>query len=351
MRILHVMAGAPFGGAETAFVDMCLAMHEAGEHIEVVTRENALRVPQLEKAGIKVHILRFGGKIDIFTPLAITKIIKNFKPDIVQCWMSRAPAKVPSWRPSMGIPRYYVVSRLGSPYKLKYFKSSDYFVTITPEIGEYLIGNGVESGRVRHINNFAEVERPTSEMSRADFDTPDGAVLLLGLGRLHDDKAFDTLIKVAAELPEVYLWIAGEGPQRGALERLIEKLGVGTRVKLIGWQTDRARLFELADICTFISRNEGFGTVFVQSWAQRVPVVVSDADGPRQFVKHEQDGMMAPIDDVQAIKMCIRRIMDDPDLENRIVHQGYMRYEREFTKAACLQGYLQFYHDIAESFS
>jgi glycosyltransferase involved in cell wall biosynthesis len=349
MKILHVMAGAPFGGAETAFVDMCIAMHEAGEHIEVVTRENPIRVPRLQEAGITVHTLKFGGKIDVFTTWSITKIIKNFQPDIVQCWMSRAPSKVPSWKASMKIPRYHVVSRLGSPYKLKYFKSSDYFITITPEIAEYLVENGVERSRVRHVNNFAEVERPTSHITRADYDTPEGVPLLLGLGRLHDDKAFDTLIKVAAELPEVYVWIAGEGPLRGALERLIENLALGDRVKLIGWQTDRARLFELVDICTFISRNEGFGTVFVQSWAQRVPVVVSDADGPRQFVKDGQDGLMAPIDDVQAIKSCIRRLLDEPDLENMLVHQGYLRYEREFTKAACLQGYLQFYHDISAS--
>ena len=50
MKILQVMAGAPHGGAETAFVDMCLAMHEAGEQIEVATRANDIRVPKLEYA-------------------------------------------------------------------------------------------------------------------------------------------------------------------------------------------------------------------------------------------------------------------------------------------------------------
>jgi hypothetical protein len=68
MKILQVMAGARHGGAETAFVDMCLAMHEAGEIIQVVTRRNDLRVPQLRDAGIGVHTLRFGGRLDVFTP-------------------------------------------------------------------------------------------------------------------------------------------------------------------------------------------------------------------------------------------------------------------------------------------
>ncbi len=346
MKILHVMAGAPYGGAETAFVDMCIAMHVAGETIEVATRANEIRVPRLEAAGIKVHVLPFGGKLDVFTGWRLAQIIKKFQPNIVQCWMSRAPEKVPRWSPNMGIPRYAIVARLGSPYKIKYFKKTDYFVSITPDISAYLLENGIEPSRIRHINNFAEVERASSDFTRGDFGTPEEATLLLGLGRLHDDKAFDTLIKAAAKLPRVHVWIAGEGPLRNSLQKLIDKLGVGNRVKLIGWQTDRARLFELADICTFVSRNEGFGTVFVQSWAQRVPVIVSDADGPRQFVRDGEDALLVPIDDVDAIVAAVERLMEDDHLAAALVGAGFRRYEREFTKNACLQGYLEYYHHI-----
>ena len=349
MKILQVMAGAEFGGAETAFVDMCIAMHDAGEHIEVVTRPNALRVPQLQAAGIRVHSLPFGGKIDVFTPIKLQKIIQNFKPDIVQSWMSRAPSKVPRWKKFMGIPRYFHVSRLGSPYKMKYFKSSDYFASITPDIATYIIDHGVDDERVRVLHNFAEVEPIESPVLRSDYGVPEGAPLLLGLGRLHPDKAFDTLINVVAQMPGVYAWIAGEGPQRQELEALITSLNVEDRVTLLGWRTDRAALLRACDICTFISRNEGFGTVFVQAWAQETPVVVCDADGPRQFVRHEEDGLLAPIDDVDAIKTCVQRLIDDRDLTERLIKNGRKRYEREFTKQASLQGYLEYYHHIAEN--
>ena len=346
MRILQVMAGAAHGGAETAFVDMCIAMHEAGEDIVVVTRANPLRVPRLQEMGIVVHTLPFRGKIDLYTRHRLQKIIQDFKPHIVQSWMSRAPSKVPPWKKSMGVPRYLHVARLGSPYKLKYFKSADYFVGITPDICEHVKSNGINAARVQHINNFAEVEDIEAPIKRSDYKTPDNAPLLLGLGRLHPDKAFDTLIKVAAEMPDVHVWIAGEGPQRGELEALIKEQGVSKRVKLLGWRTDRAALLQAADICAFISRDEGFGTVFVQAWAQGCPVVVCDADGPRQFVRDQEDGLIAPIDDIEAIKGCIQRLIDEPDLKAKLVENGRVRYEAEFTKASSLQGYLQHYHDI-----
>ena len=263
------MAGANRGGAETAFVDMCIAMHEAGETIEVVTRANDLRVPQLRGAGITVHTLPFGGKVDVFTRWKMRKIIVTFQPDIVQCWMSRAPWKVPRWKESMGIPRYHVVARLGGYYKMKYFQSVDRFVTITPDIKRYLVEQGVSAEHVKPINNFADVEPIEVPIDRAEYGVPKDAPLLLGVGRLHQAKAFDTLISVVADIPGAYLWIAGEGPQRAELEALIEKLGCGDRMTLLGWRSDRAALFDAADICVFSSRYEPFGTVFVQAWAQK----------------------------------------------------------------------------------
>ncbi len=348
MKILQVMGGSQHGGAETAFVDMCIALHESGESIEVVTCDNPVRVPQLRDAGIKVHTLAFGGKADVFTSWRIRKIIQKFQPDIVQSWMSRGPWKVPRWKKSMKVPRYLHVGRMGNRYKMKYFKSADYFVGITPEIAAYIATHRKNPECVRHINNFADVETVEAEINRADYGTPENAPLLLGLGRLHDDKAFDTLIKIAAEMPDIHVWIAGEGPDRGKLEALIEELDVGGRVKLLGWRTDRAALLQACDICAFISRDEPFGTVFVQAWAQGTPVVVCETDGPRQFVRHEADGMMAPIDDIPAIKTCIQRLIDDADLVEKLVKNGHKRYEAEFTKEACLQSYLQFYHDIRE---
>lgn len=346
MKILQVMAGAEHGGAETAFVDMCIALHEAGEIIEVVTRPNKGRVPKLEAAGIKVHTLPFGGKVDVFTSWKLTKIIRDFQPDIVQTWLSRAAQKVPRWRSALKIPRYLIVARLGNYYKRRHFNTADYFVTITPDIRRHLIDNGVDENKVVHINNFAETEENFKPVKRSDFDTPDKAPLLLGLGRLHTAKAFDTMIKTLAWIPGVYLWIAGEGPQRKELEDLIASLDLGERVKLLGWRDDRAALLEACDICVFTSRYEGFGTVFVQAWAQKTPVIVSDAAGPKQFVRDGEDGLVVPIDDEGALKAAIERLVADRALARKLTENGYARYQAEFTREKCLQNYLQYYHDI-----
>lgn len=211
MKILQVMAGAEHGGAETAFVDMCIAMHEAGEEIEIVTRSNDIRVPRLEKAGLVVHTAPFGGAVDVYTPWRIGKIIADFEPLIVQTWMARAAKKTPGWARTKTRQRYLVASRLGGYYKIKNFKSSDYFTTITPDLKDYLVKGGIEAERIRFLPNFAETELDVSPVARKDMDTPKDATVLLTLARLHENKALDILLRTLPDLPDVYLWMAGRG--------------------------------------------------------------------------------------------------------------------------------------------
>ena len=341
------MAGAAHGGAETAFADMCLALHEAGATIEVATRpDSPPRLTRLEQAGIKVHTLRFGGIFDFTTTANLRNIIRGFQPAIVQTWMSRASWKTPRWQPGMKIPRYLVVSRLGGYYNLRYFRQTDYFTTITPDIARYLTDNGIAPDRVRHINNFAETESNAAPVSRAALGTPDDAPLLLFLGRLHRAKAVDTLLRAVAQAPGVWLWIAGEGPERTALTALCHELGLDGRVRFLGWRDDRAALFQAADICVFPSRYEPFGTVFVQAWAQKRPLITTAADGPRQYVRDGEDGLVVPVDDGQALAAAITGLSADRALQARLSDRGHQRYLTEFTKENTVRSYLDFYGEI-----
>lgn len=339
------MAGGKDGGAEMACIDMCIAMHEAGEDIEVITRANAVRVPILEAAGISVHILPFGGKLDVYTPWAIGRIIKKAKPQIVQTWMSRAAKKTPNWRNLKTPDRYLVAARLGGYYKAKNFKHTDFFVPITPDLQKYLIESGFDKQKIQMINNFAETESNIKPIKRSDFDTPDDATVILTLARLHKSKALDVILDALPDMPNTYLWMAGEGPLRTVLEQMAKDNGVADRVRFLGWRTDRAALLQEADICAFISRYEPFGSVFVQAWTNECPVIVSDADGPKQFCTHEQDCLMVEKDDAGQLVNAVQRLQNDTALRDRIVEKGLENYKASFTKEKCVQSYLEWYHE------
>ncbi len=346
MKILQVMAGNDHGGAETAFVDMCLALHASGVDMEVATRANPVRVPMLEAAGIKVHTLPFGGPLDVFTGWRLGKIIGNFKPQIVQTWMARAAQKTPGWKSTKTPERYLNVARLGGYYKIKNFKTMDYFITITPDLKRHLVDGGIKEDKITFIHNFAEVDNGSPPVRKTDFGTPETAPVLLTLARLHHSKALDIAIKALVALPGVYIWLAGEGPDREMLEKLALDSGVADRVKFLGWRTDRDALLNVADICVFASRIEPFGTVFAQAWAQKTPVIVSDAEGPRQFCRDHEDCLMVPKNDVAALVKAVQEMLENKTLRSELVKNGHKRYLDEFTKERSVSAYLDFYLDI-----
>lgn len=344
MRIMQVMAGAAQGGAETAFEDMCLALHDRGLSQKIVIRgNNAQRVARLRDAGLDVATLPFGGAIDVFTPWKMKKMIAEYKPDIVQTWMSRAAIKTPSSDTTP--PGYLKFSRLGGYYSLKYFKTTDYFVTITDDLKSYLVGEGVAADTIRHINNFSEMERVVTPVKRSELGTPDDAFVILSLARYHPAKALDVLIRAAKPLGNAHLWLAGEGPSESDLRSLAAELEMTDRVHFLGWRNDRAALLNEADMCAFPSRYEPFGTTFVQAWAQKTPLVCTASQGPSQYVRNGEDGLMVAIDDVDALSEALAYMKDNPDKARQMADAGYQRYVNEFTKDKTVDAYLSFYRD------
>jgi glycosyltransferase involved in cell wall biosynthesis len=348
LTVMHVMAGADNGGAEMAYIDMCLAMHEAGVKVIAVCRKNGTRNPILKKAGVELYELPFGGIFDFRTSASLKKLIIKCKPDIVQTWMSRAAAKLPS-KPNIGKNLTYI-ARLGGYYNIpKYYKRCDYFVGVTPDLCKHIKESGIDESRIMQINNFAETESDTQPIDRESVNTPNSAFVFLTLARLHEAKAIDTLLETFTHLPpECYLWIAGSGPDEEDLKTLCHDLGLEARVRFLGWRTDRAALLAASDAVVFPSRYEPFGSTFVQAWVAQRPLVTTASQGPSQYVIDGQDALLVEIDNVDALAKAMNEVFKNEELQRQLVKNGYQRYRNEFEKGSITRQYLDFYAKTLE---
>ena len=79
MKVLQVMAGAEFGGAEEFFTRLVIALHKTDLEQSVFIRENSARAERLIKNGVKPTQLEFGGRFDFKTPWILKRNIKSFK--------------------------------------------------------------------------------------------------------------------------------------------------------------------------------------------------------------------------------------------------------------------------------
>ncbi|MEQ8195502.1 MAG: glycosyltransferase [Rhodospirillales bacterium] len=337
MRVMQAMAGAEYGGAEAFFTRLVCALHRAGIEQRVLMRPNGAREKIFAEHGIAPVTLRFGGAWDFQTKRAFQREIKDFNPDIVMTWMNRASGFCPKGD-------FVHIGRLGGYYDLKYYQSCDHLIGNTEDIVQYLVDAGWPRERAHYMPNFVTGAKGTP-ISRSALYTPVNTTLILGLGRLHSNKAFDTLLQAVARVPNVYLWLAGEGPERAALEALAEKLAIKPRVRFLGWREDAADLLATCDVFVCPSRHEPLGNVVIEAWAQGKPVIAADSLGPGTLIEHMETGILVPVDDAPTMARAIRYVVEDENVRARIATQGHEVFLENFTEETIVSQYMTFFEE------
>ncbi len=340
MRIAQIMAGAPNGGAELFYERMTMALSRAGQEVQPLIRREAGRHARLRAAGLAPVSFCFGGPIDFFTKAGIRRELRDFKADVAIAWMSRAAAYLPTGP-------WTNVGRLGGYYDLKYFRACKYLVGNTHGIVDYIAGTGFPRKRVEYLPNFVDDFAAEDAAEREALGVPEGARLMLGLGRLHKVKGFDTLIRAASLLPDVYCVIAGEGPERAALRGLIEELRLGERVKLLGWRNDSGALLKAADIFVSSSRHEPLGNMVLEAFSAQTPVLAARAEGPLEVIRHGEDGMLVPVDDPIALAEAAKELFGDVHLRVKLALNARRRFMEEFSEKTVVAAWMDFLTKVA----
>jgi glycosyltransferase involved in cell wall biosynthesis len=338
MRLMQAIGGARHGGAEGFFLRLAVALQRAGQDQLVL-----LRHPEhgevLRRAGIAVRELPFGGMFDRATSAGFRRAVAEYRPDIVLTWMSRASRLCPDGD-------FVHVARLGGYYDLKSYRGCDHLIFNTRDLVASFVAKGWPAARAHYLPNFVDAT-PAAPLARAALTTPEAVPLALALGRLHENKGFDVLLAALAEVPDLHLWLAGEGPLRHALEAQAASLGVAGRVRFLGWRDDVPALLAAADFLVCPSRHEPLGNVVIEAWAAGRAVLAATAAGPRELIAEGESGVLVPVEDAPALAAGLRRLAGDPALRARLAAGGRAAYRAQFTEAAVVRRYQDFFAAVA----
>ena len=316
MKVLLVITGLSMGGAENVVSNFADALARSGSEVLVVyLKEKPFEVAPRNPA-VRVSCLGINSVKDAFAGYArFRRIVRAFKPDIVHSHMFHATMLARLTRLSMRIS--CLISTVhnvhdGGRFRTFAYRATDRLTDISTNVSreavDAFVGRGaVRAGRMLAIHNGIAVDefKPSvgaREDVRSRFALAPGCKLYLAAGRLTPQKDYPTLFRALARLPptmDYKLLVAGDGALRAPLERLVEDLGLSSRVEFLGIRRDVAKLMCAADVFVLSSSSEGFALVVAEAMACECVVVATDCGGVKEVLG--DDGFLVPSGDPDAL--------------------------------------------------
>ena len=336
MRIALVLPSLVGGGAERVFLDIARGLLSRGVEVDVVTvrDEGPLREGVPSEARLRVLGI---GHVAASVP-ALVGYLRSEKPDAVISAISHtnmaciAACRLVRPRVPLMVTHHNHLSTVADHARARRDRWMPLFIHHSYPRADKVVA--VSEGVADDLARTARLPRASIEVAYNPVLFPDllaashaplshpsvtdkGGPLLLGVGRLHQQKDFATLLRALALLPSTWrLVILGEGEERQPLERLADELGVTDRVEMPGFVANPYPYYRQADVFMLSSRWEGLPTALIEALPFEAAIVSTDCDsGPREILDGGRWGRLVPPGDPEALAAAATEALTDPPLD------------------------------------
>jgi glycosyltransferase involved in cell wall biosynthesis len=320
MRILNIMQCTNLGGMEWSSLRLMHALQKRGHSFHVISLNAAGKLePHLLDAGISLESFDYKGPGGIGNVPRLVKRIAALAPDriimtghnlgamLALCFVPRRKCMLAQHFHHTGVKPLYVWRMI---YRLAMLNfnaisfPSDYVRHEAEAILPAMKGRTVT---VRNPLPLPEWPAPGMRGSaRKTLGLPSEAKIVGNAGWLIPRKRFDVFIDVAARViardSSYHFAIAGDGPERTALEARAETLGIASHITWLGWQDDMERFYHSIDVLLFNTDFDAYGMTPVEAMANGIPVVASALEGGlSEAISSSEHGFMIDRHDRDAL--------------------------------------------------
>lgn len=214
---------------------------------------------------------------------------------------------------------------------------SDRVIAVAPALAKSLTAAGVSEKKITTILNGIDISaygNIDGKSVRRSIGVDEDAIVVFCAARLTEIKGVDFLIKAAGLLankqPRLCVVIAGDGPDRAALEELAAQIAGGS-VRFLGQRNDVPSLLAAADVVAIPSLAEGHPLIVTEAMASGKAVVASGVGGLVDVVESGETGILVPPADPEALANGISKLLESPELIAGISIAARRYAEEEFT--------------------
>ncbi len=363
---MFVISGLERGGAENQLTAIANGLGLRGWRVTILSylpfSEHSLS-SELRESNIKVLSLNAVGLVrKSFSLLSAFSCVRSQRPDTLVGFMFHGimTARLPRWLLGVSANVSSVHSERDSAFRERVLGLTDRMtdaVTVQSEsVARQLCRRGVTSPpRVRVIPNSVNLDRFTSDGSRLgtrkDLGVSDSEFLWLAAGRLAKAKDYPTMLNAFAMLaekcPQAVLAIAGDGPLRGEIRALVQRLGLVERVRLLGLRRDVPRLMQACDALVLSSAWEGMPVVVLEAMASRRPVVATSVASIPEMLEDGLSGLLVPPGDPEALAEAMSKVVDArPEDRQAMADKAYERVRTTYSEDVVLDQWEELFHEL-----
>jgi glycosyltransferase involved in cell wall biosynthesis len=197
---------------------------------------------------------------------------------------------------------------------------------------------------VRVYNGTAALTRVAKEQC-----PPKSGFTLVYVGRLEPVKNHSLLLNAfrsaLSSMPNLRLWMVGDGSERKSLEDLSEELNIATQVTFWGQQLDVAPFFSAADAFIMSSRSEGLPMSLLQAFSLGLPTIVTDVGGMAEVVRLAKAGFVVPPANSAEMAAAILRLANSPSEREQLSRNAEAAFHSHFTLEAMADAYMDLYQN------
>jgi polysaccharide pyruvyl transferase CsaB len=312
VKVIYVIGGGEFGGAEKHILDLLIEIKQHGVQGKVICFYEAEFSQALRERGIEVTVLDYG-RFDARLAKGLRRVFREEKPDLIHThgvkanFFARLAAKdladVPLVTTVHSLLRFdyenYLSYRIVSWMERVTRRYNSHYIAVSRSIGDSLLAEHIPPEQLTIVHHGIDVERfrPGEEGDeeqlarkralRAEWGVPEDAYVIGSVGRLVKIKGIDYAIRAMTQVvkaePRAHLVIIGQGPEEARLRELTAELGLDKHVTFGGFRSDIPDCMRAFDCFISPSQSEGLGLNILEAMATRLPVVITSVGGIRDY--------------------------------------------------------------------
>ena len=332
IRVLYVAGNFVTGGAERHLLEMWRRIDRDAFDVQiaVLKREGAF-TPLVEATGLPIHDLGVGRRL--YDPsgvrglLRLVALVRKFRPDVIHGYLFGPNLFAAIAGRVCGVPVVCVAKRNVDAFESSRqiavqrlaHRLATHVTAVSEEVARSSVALGVPRGRITVIENGVDIARfdgrdgppPPGVNGRAP-----GLALVGSVGCLAPRKDYGTLLCALARLRgrgrEFRAAIAGDGPERAALEASAADLGLTGVVDFLGERSDVDRLLPAFDVFALSSREEGIPNALLEAMAAGRACVATRVGGNAEVLEDGRTGWLVPAQDPEALAAALEQALTQP---------------------------------------